>query len=140
MSKYQTLQEILRNVNNGVYNPAVPYPTRDMYPSYPEGYVFDPDKSVNWNREQREKNAEARLNALKRYTNARQAGENQFREDIIEYLIAEYGLNKKQADMILTRAWDESHSEGFREVANTANDLAGFVSDIMEIQTETDGE
>lgn len=55
-----------------------------------------------------------------------------FKNELVNEAIDDYGFTQAQAEMIFSRAWDEGHSWGFNEVRTHFEDLADFVNDFMK--------
>lgn len=123
-----TFEEIYKNINNGKYEPSIPYP---MARTYKPGHIFDEDKSVRWNREKLdEENAKYKQEQAE-YHAAVQEGEDRFQNDILAYIKSEYKLNNAQAKIIFSMAYQYGHSSGFYDVLTQAQTFSEFASNII---------
>lgn len=125
MEKY----EIVDKINNGEYETKLEYPRGTRH--RPDT-IINEDKSVRWNREQIERINNESHKARKEYRNSIYEGELNFKKDVASYL-KNGSLNKAQADEIVKKAWMEAHSEGFLSVLDTADELADFVMEIINL-------
>lgn len=125
MEKYK----IIDKINNGKYEAKLEYPKgkRHRYDT-----IIDEDKSVRWNREEIERINKESHEVRKKYRNSIYEGELSFKEDVASYLKND-SLNKAQATEIVKKAWMEDHSEGFLSVLDTAEELAEFVMEIINL-------
>lgn len=121
--------EIIDKINNGEYETKLEYPRGTRH--RPDT-IINEDKSVRWNREQIEKINNESHKARKEYRNSIYEGELNFKKDVASYL-KNGSLNKERADAIVERAWMEAHSEGFLSVLYTADELADFVMEIINL-------
>ena len=129
-----TYDEIAAKINARAYEPKMAFPK----PQYARNHIFDEEKSVRWNREQEELHAEEYKKQLDAYRESANAGSRQFKEDVLLMLEENYGLNKKQLDIVYAAAYDDGHSAGFREVLYYANQYADCARDIIWAQEKGD--
>lgn len=94
---------------------------------YGDNHVFNEDESVKWNREEvvrrnRKIKAENRI-----------ALENQFKYDVMEYILSNYEINNNEeiASTIYHMAWETGHSYGFHNVLQEAIEFAEFAETIL---------
>lgn len=128
MEKY----EIIDKINNKEYEAKLEYPRGKRH--RPDT-VIDEDKSVKWNREEVERINNESHKAREAYRNSIYEGELRFKEDVASHLEYLYdgSLNKTQAAEIVRRAWMEDHSEGFLSVLDTADELAVFLIEVIDL-------
>lgn len=124
--------EIVDKINNGEYEPKMEYPklTRHRLDT-----VIDENKSVKWNKEEVERRNSESIKAREEYRNSMYEGESKFKEDVDSYLeyLYEGSLNKAQANVIVKKAWEENHSEGFLSVLDKADELAEWTIEIISL-------
>lgn len=112
------------------------YVFKGKRPEKPEGYkqanyVYDENKSVKWNREHQQELETKYASEIKEYTSKSNAKYKEFYYDVLKVLSEEFRFNAKQAEIIFSRAYDDSHDVGLLGVANRAEDLADMVEDII---------
>lgn len=100
-----TILEIYQKYVNKDYQTKITYPQSKDYK-----HIEDEDKSIRWNREEKER-LEREYEKAKEYYNIDQSKlDNQLRSDMIEALQEEYHVNEKQAEIIYGYAYSEKHS------------------------------
>lgn len=118
---------IIDRINNGEYD-------RIKRPNlYEEGYVFDENKSVKWNREEVIKQNEK----LKKESEMKR---EDFQDDVVKYILNSYKIdnNENIANMVYNMAHEFGHSSGYREILNETIDFADFAENIVtEIKDTT---
>lgn len=96
-----------------------------------DGYIFDEEQSVKWNREQ----VEAHNTDIKRQKDDYSSGEmkaHAFFADCLKAAIThETGLTLEKAEVIYQKAYADGHSGGYQNVIAYASELCDFVSDIL---------
>lgn len=125
-------KEIDDNLRNMAYRPTLLFPTR-----VPIDHIFDATKSAEWN-QARAKQHNAMFNKNWRaWLDDKNDLESKFRDDLCE-AVMEYSslINQIQAKQIVITAWEDSHSMGLKEVLGRAEELADFVDDILDLQSE----
>lgn len=99
---------------------------------FPENHIFDEDESVKWNREEvKRKNSEIKSEKEK----IKQREQNivdKARDEIIHYLMDDYGFTEDIAAIIFKKAEEEGHSSGFCEVLSYANSFGDFAQDLFD--------
>ena len=128
--KYMNMQSIYNKYKNGGYSI-----NRGEYATdrVADGHIFDEDKSVRWNREQVElhnKHAEAEWS---RMNSDIQAKNNELHTDVIHYIMAEYGMNYKQAEALESYAYADKHS-CMHDYFLYIDEFAGKVQMIMSLK------
>lgn len=122
-------------------------PDKEKFAKYKEGYVFDEDKSVKWNREEVERrNKEYKEEQNRLIKEHKDEWDSMI--NTVKFLIAEELKSilpgakaelihpdnlKKKADLIFTKAWERSHSYGMHEVLTEVEELVDFISDFMKV-------
>lgn len=125
-----SIDELYNNISAGRYDSSMPYPSGKRYP---EDHVFDEEKSVRWNREKVAEENKKRQQDLADYRASVRAGEDAFRNDVVSFIEAEYGLNKSQAQAVFSLAYEHGHSAGFEEVLIHVQSFGSFASDIIRM-------
>lgn len=125
---------ILANIQQKQYEPTVPYPSYDDYPVFNKNYIFDLNKSINWNREQVTKHKQARKNALQQYEAAKYLAETRFRTDLQQMCVYTYELNSAIAQAIIDEVMSQKIADWKPELVNRVADLAEFVQKILKLQ------
>lgn len=123
--------EILENIENDVYTSKLKYPSKpEGYNE--EGYIYNLDETVRWNREHRTKLMAEYAGQIVMYNEEKSRCENKFKTDLINAIIYENIFTEKQAELIYEKAWDEGHAYGLLEVTNTAFELSDLVYACIE--------
>jgi hypothetical protein len=130
----KSLDLILELINGEYYDYKAPFP---YMIKYKEGYVFDENKSVKWNKEEVERQNQARLDAIAAYDKARADAEGVFRKDVIESMIGYHPIGRKEAERIYWEGYDRSHSEGYYDVVLTINSLLGLYMDLLNYRNNS---
>ena len=107
------------------------------YPKRPEGYkkegyVYDENKTVKWNREHQAELAEEYVKKLAEYRNATNGKIDEFRGDLKSALSNDYGFNSSQSDIIYMTIWEEHHSDGLEDVMYATRALAEIIKDVID--------
>ena len=127
----KTISEILYNLE--AYNNKIEFPKKpEGYRK--EGYVYDEDQSVKWNREHRESLELEYQEGLSNYQRESSRLELQFKHDLIRASEKEYKINYQQGEIFYKEAWNEGHSEGLEEVVNQMIKLLEFYKEIKELE------
>lgn len=101
-------------------------------PQLPPDTIVDETQSVLWNRQEiakRNKLAKATCTRLKKRASDVYC---EIDEAIINAIVSEYSFSAEVSRKIYRRAYDEMHAYGFSDVISKADDLADFVSDILD--------
>lgn len=105
MSTYKDINEIKRDFNNGGYFCHISIPKRVS-----ENHVFDADLSVRKNREMVKEHNEKIQKLREEKSKQNSVLAKKLSEDIVKYLVGEYGFTKKQAEQIEKFAYNKYHS------------------------------
>lgn len=99
------------------------------FPHYLEGYVFDENKSVKWNREQVSIHNEKRDQQVKELREAKGKALKEAKQKIINYLIEEYPkVNKK----VVEKLFNKFHNEidwGIEAVIEECEDILYIIAE-----------
>lgn len=121
-----TFDELNVNIANGAYEPHYENPPAALSLTH----VEDETKSVIWNREfVRARNAKRALVQAQNRENENEVY-RRFTEDLITAAMNEYGMSRKEASVVASKAYEEGHSAGYGEVLSCAQDLCGFWEDM----------
>lgn len=101
-----------------------------------EGYVYDENQTVKWNREHQKELADKYEADRKKFDEASAGKSIEMQEDFIKAINQEYGFNAKQAQILFSRAYDDEHDTGMLAVLYKVRDLAEMVKDIIEEEME----
>ena len=120
------INEIRRRYNDGYYNCQMEVPKMVA-----ESHIFDENFSVKRNREMViEYNQAAK--SLKEEKNRKQAElYQQLTNDVIEYIVDNYGMNKEQACIIERYVYEEHHAF-MCEYFVYIDEVAGVVENILK--------
>lgn len=117
-------------INDG-YKVDIEYPKRpEGYKK--EGYVYDENKTVKWNREHQAELAGEYSKKLTEYHKATNNKAAEFREDLKSALSTDYGFNGSQSDIIYNVIWEECHSEGLEYIIHSSKALAEIIKDVID--------
>ena len=92
-----TYDDILEKIENGAYDCHLPYPKRY---NYPDGYIFDENQSIIWNRQMVEKANKRLKEQRKNYNLKSQELINEFENDCAEFIQIETKMSKEKAQRI----------------------------------------
>ena len=119
MTNTMTIFELREAILNDTFK--VEYMSRPKYVK--EGFVFNEDKSVKWNREEVER-VNAHLKAeYDAYKNAVNEAENAERLAIIKTFASEYDGSEAKVEAAYSYAYSESHSSGMYDVIITLEEV-----------------
>lgn len=103
---------------------------------FPDNFIFDEDKTVKWNREEvKRRNSDIASEKEKIKQRARDII-SEARDEIIHYLMDDYGFTEKVASVIFKKAEEDGHSCGFCEVLSYANSYGDFTQDLFDAEKE----
>ena len=105
----------------------------ETYPAYSEGFIFDEEKSVRWNREELQRRAKRREQVLKNYCEKERGLQREASNVIKEFIAQEFGLSPAVNDEIYAMAEENGHSAGFYEILSMANSYGEFAKRILRI-------
>lgn len=126
MATYKSLEEIKRAFNNREYQYDVKIPA-----TLTSSYVFDENLTIKENKRMIEEH-NAKVDALKKEKFEKNAAlARQLTQDVIDYLVGEYGFTPKQAQKIQNYIYTEKHSF-MSDYFSAIDDIASFVSDVIE--------
>lgn len=123
-------ETIINNINSGAYNNKMKYPM-DAFLS--ENYIFDENLSVKENRKMVEDHNQKIKDEKQKYRNETIRITDKFHKDVVDYLIQNFKLNKAQAELILSNAYADGHSDGYYEVFHNADTMADRYIDIFNL-------
>lgn len=118
-------------INNNEYRSKIEYPKEKKLN---ENHIFDENQTVKWNRDEVNRYNESIDKQLQEYDNSEHSGNNNFQEDVIAYLIEEYGFNKEMASKVFYKAYEDGHSCGYSEVLTYAMDYGEFVDEVIKLK------
>ena len=72
----------------------------EKMPKFPQGYIFDEDKSVRWNREEGERRKADRQKILSEYGEKEQTLWNSAEKTVKAFIMQEFDLSSKVADAV----------------------------------------
>lgn len=125
--------KIIQNLQEGIYDNKLEYPSRNKFKKLDLNYVFDENLSVKNNREKvLEHNAKIEL-IYSKYKDETIRVNDLFFGDIILALKNQYGFNEKVSEKIYHHAYSIGHSSGKHEVVQEVLECADFVEDILEL-------
>ena len=112
---------IMDKIQNGIYDRP------KKLNLYGDDHVIDENKSVKWNREE----VVRRNEKIKAEKNV--ALTDQFKEDVIEYILKNYEINnnKEIAISVYKMAWETGHSYGLHDVLQEVIEFAEFAETIL---------
>ena len=103
----------------------------------PEGYVFDENKSIKWNREQLKIENETRVRYIDSFKSlSKENNNNQAELDIIEAIKTDLRTTDEVSKSIYRYAYQEGHSSGLSEVFNYLYDILDVVQVIFQEHIE----
>lgn len=102
----------------------------------PEDMIYDADKSVNWNREQWDKNTKKKKALTRECRKLESRMYNAANRMIVNWIMYEWGYSKKVAEVVFRAAYESGHSCGISEVMNDADTYASFLDDAFEAAKE----
>lgn len=125
----KTLEDIRKDYNDGVYVSKLKYPTAKKFP---EGYIFDEDKSVKWNKEEVQRRNQEIADQYSAYRAENARLNNNLGDDVMNALVAEYGFSREQVLKIWGYAYNEKHSV-MNDVFNFVTELADFYEEMVRL-------
>lgn len=105
---------------------------------WPPNKIIDPDKSVNWNRQQVQDHNNLRAQVMQERRQREAACHQQFGDDLRQYIADELGVpaDGKVASLIYDMAYEAGHAAGYNEVLYYANDYIQLVRDTAAVIAE----
>lgn len=133
------LGKVLNKSFEEIKNNLKDYENKLEFPKRPggykkEGYVYDENQSVKWNREHRLELEKDYSDKLTEYQKESSNLELQFKHDLIRSSEKVYGINYKQGEIIYNQAWDQGHSYGYSQVVDDMITLLDFYKDVADAQ------
>lgn len=119
-----TLSDIKTAVKNDVY--MVKVDRLAKLPLYPDGHVFDENKSVKWNADKVKTENQRIRDAKRAVQEKRMQKKQQFLDDIASAVQTEHDFTVNQSKIVAAQAWEEGHSDGLYEVIAQAQIIADF--------------
>lgn len=121
---------VTEKVENGYYTTKLEHPKKpEGYKR--DGYVYDENQTVKWNREHQEKLSEEYMLKLAEYHKDANTKEFEFQNDLIQELQTEYNITEIQASNAFKLAWEEEHADGIISVIDRAKFYAEFIRAIL---------
>lgn len=115
---------------NTVYDlPIIP----DDMKLLPEDYVFDPDKSVSWNKLQVTEHNLEYQNRCEQLKFIRSAKIDEWRTAVMSYIQSNstYPITSSQAQIIYAKAYQDGHAYGLHDVMINVDELIEFLNELM---------
>ncbi|WP_301003234.1 hypothetical protein [uncultured Duncaniella sp.] len=105
---------------------------------WPIDKIIDPDKSVNWNRQQVEDHNARRSQVMQERRQREAACHQQFSDDLHQYIADELEVpaDGKVASLVYNKAWEDGHAAGYNEVLYHANDYIQLIRDTAAVIVE----
>ena len=123
-----TREQLIQNVNSGVYNSKVLYPKESKKSKY---YVFDRTKSVEWN-EEKLKDYNRQIDEMRRnYSESVTEGHRLFKQDCIEYLVSILSIDRNYGEKVFDAAYEKGHANGHIEVLSELDDYIRILQPIV---------
>jgi hypothetical protein len=128
VATYMSIEEIKRAYNNKEYQYDIKIP-----PTLANTYVFDENLTIKENKKKIEEH-NAEIERLKKEKFAKNAElSRKLTNDVIEYLMGEYGFTRKQAEKVQNYIYTEKHAFMY-DYFSAVDDIATFVSEVLEIK------
>lgn len=122
-----TMQELYDRVADKAYDPVyVPVP--QYLPPY---HVHDPARGPEWNEAYIRKNNEVREATIATNSKIESDAFARFNQDLADAVMADFGITKRQADVITAKAYEQGHASGFQETVSAASELACLCVDFV---------
>ena len=115
---------------NTVYDlPIIP----DDMKLLPEDYVFDPDKSVSWNKLQVTGHNLEYQNRCEELKFIRSAKIDEWKTAVMSYIQSNsiYPITSSQAQIIYAKAYEDGHAYGLYDVLINVDELIEFLNELM---------
>lgn len=124
------LDDLEKRVLNDYYRVNLEYPKKpEGYRK--EGYVYDENQTVKWNKEHRLELEAEYQKQLSEFHNMSRNKSVEFELDLKKALSEEFNLSANQVKNIASRAYDEGHSDGLQSIIYNARELAEFAIEII---------
>lgn len=102
------------------------------HPAFPHNHVFDEDKSVRWNREERERRAAARKQVENEYRQKETDCWQEAVNAIQTFILDEYDFSEKIAELVYEWAYHKGHAYGYLEVLCEAQIIGEQVRKLID--------
>ena len=101
---------------------------------YPLNHVFDEDKSVKWNAEERERKNSILLQELQNKHKEERDARMIIYNDIYDFIVMslDFKISKMAAQTIWDRAYESEISYGYQSVMDELESLIDFISNILK--------
>ncbi len=127
MLKFDDIKVIEENYNNGKYTFTKAMPKRvDIH------YIFDENKTVKWNREQRIKHNDSIGELIEQWNEERKVVESKLHSDVVDFIVNCYGLTEAQAKLIESEVYADKHS-CMSDYFYSVDKFAELVKDIIAL-------
>lgn len=107
--KFNTLYEKVKEMEHLIWE------QRRIKP-FAETHVFDEEQTVKWNREMVEKENQKRVSKMQELISTKNAIEKEQTDLLYEEVENAYGIPRKAAEKLWSKAYDDGHSDGFYRV------------------------
>lgn len=99
----------------------------------PEDYVFDPDKSVSWNKLQVNEHNLEYQNRCEELKSIRSAKIDEWKSALMSYIQSNstYPITTSQAQIIYAKAYQDGHAYGLYDVLINVDELIEFLNELM---------
>lgn len=122
----KTTDEIRKSIENKDYENQIPRPTSSKVKP---DHVFDENQSVKWNREKAEEHNKAVAEEWAKYRKGEYKAN--FHDDCAGWIMDYAKFNKKQADIIIGKCWENYHSAGYDQVLSHIEDEVDYIENII---------
>ena len=114
------------------YKAVMSHSTIPELKKYKEGYIFDENMSVKWNREQVQLRNEEYKDEAIRLRKEHVSLENEADDAAVEYLLGYSSTikNRNAMSSLLGFALEHRHSEGYESVFNFAEELVDLIDEM----------
>ena len=119
------IEDVRKLYEDGHYKNKKEYPSR---PFFKEGHIFDEEKYVRWNKEERLRRIEEWEQKMKEYQEEQAHLDKLLENDVVRAIINEYGFNEKQALEIYHYAYND-----YNEKHSHMNDVLYYIDEICDL-------
>lgn len=112
------------------------------YPFYTENYIFDENKSIEWNKDEVIRRNKLRDEEIKKCQSIRNHARYNFENNIIHCIAVELikrnilktdiSTAAEKAIKIFDLAWDKGHDDGIYEICFYIDEIVDFIEDIVK--------
>ena len=112
------------------------YPEGERPVVLPLGHITDRTQTVIWNEEQVQASKRALIAYHAKRTKAQNKAYAIFRKDLVESIKEDLDINGKvltnaQLGIIISKAYEDGHSDGYYQVIQEAEDLTSLIRDFL---------